>query len=112
MLALPDVSGLPVAVFVANLLGAFLLGFLLESLSRLGPDTELRTAIRLLLGTGLLGGFTTYSALALAIVTLGIDGGVLLAAGYGLASVGLGAVSAWCGMLLGGVLSRGRGIDV
>lgn len=111
MLALPDAAGLPVAVFVANLSGAFLLGLLLESFSRLGPETELRSALRLLLGTGLLGGFTTYSALAFAVAAFSVDGDALLAARYGLATVVLGAVASWCGVLLGGALVRGKGVD-
>ncbi len=38
-----------------------MLGALLESLARRGPDEGRRRAIRLLVGTGGLGGFTTYS---------------------------------------------------
>ena len=108
MLALPDVEGLPLAVFVANLFGAFLLALLLESLARLGPETEFRSAMRLLLGTGLLGGFTTYSALALALAALSAEGTVWLAAGYGLATIVCGVVASWCGVLLGAVLVRRR----
>lgn len=52
-------STFPLAIFIANILGAFALGFLLESLA--ASD---RPRLRLFLGTGLLGGFTTYSALA------------------------------------------------
>lgn len=108
MLVLPDAAGLPVAIFFANLCGAFLLGLLLESISRPGAETESRTAVRLLLGTGLLGGFTTYSALAQAIVVLSADGAVWLAAGYGVATIAGGAVASWGGVLLGGALLRGR----
>lgn len=44
--------------------GAFLLGALLEALAHRGPDTGGRRMLRLGLGTGVLGGFTTYSTLA------------------------------------------------
>lgn len=111
MLALPDAEGWPLAVFVANLLGAFLLALLLESISRLGPETEFRATMRLLLGTGLLGGFTTYSALALALAAMSAEGAVWLAAGYGFATVVGGAVASWCGVRLGAVLTRDRGRD-
>lgn len=107
LLVVPDSAGLPIAVCVANLSGAFLLGLLLESLARLGPETELRSAMRLLLGTGLLGGFTTYSALAQTLVVLSADGAIWLAVGYGLGTVLLGAVASWFGVLLGSRVGRG-----
>ncbi|WP_460885887.1 fluoride efflux transporter FluC [Promicromonospora xylanilytica] len=55
----------PVSTFVVNVLGAFALGYLLEALARRGRETVRRRKIRLGIGTGVLGGFTTYSALAL-----------------------------------------------
>ncbi|RMB77504.1 CrcB family protein [Rhodococcus sp. SBT000017] len=57
-------GGWPLTTFAINIVGAFLLGVLLEGLSRLGPDTHWRQQVRLLVGTGMLGSFTTYSALA------------------------------------------------
>jgi CrcB protein len=54
-LALPlDWSG-PFALLAVNVLGAFLLGLVTASIRH--------EAVRLLLGTGLLGGFTSYSAM-------------------------------------------------
>lgn len=108
MLLLPDAAGLPVAVLVANLVGAFLLGLLLESISRRAAESAHTTSARLLLGTGLLGGFTTYSALAASVMLLGAAGQVWLAVGYGLGTVLLGGVATWCGVLLGAVLMRGK----
>jgi CrcB protein len=55
----------PVGTLAVNVLGAFALGYLLEALSRRGRETVRRRKIRLGIGTGVLGGFTTYSALAL-----------------------------------------------
>jgi CrcB protein len=46
---------------VINLIGSFLLGVLVEALSASGPDRGVRRGMRLTLGTGVLGGFTTYS---------------------------------------------------
>jgi CrcB protein len=64
-LLFPHASGSwPLTTFAINIVGAFLLGVLLEGLSRLGPDTRWRQQVRLLVGTGVLGSFTTYSALA------------------------------------------------
>ena len=57
-------SGLPTAILTVNLVGCFLLGLLLEALGRRGPETSRMQAARLTLGTGVLGGFTTFSSLA------------------------------------------------
>ena len=62
------------ATIAVNLLGAFLLGLLLAGLARRGPDTGRRLTLRLLLGTGVLGGFTTYSTFSLDTVAL-VEGG-------------------------------------
>ena len=60
-------TSFPSATLLVNLLGAFLLGVLLESLARRGEDIGRRRILRLLLGTGFCGAFTTYSALAVEI---------------------------------------------
>ena len=49
------------ALLAANVLGAFLLGLLLEGLAMRGPDQGIRRTGRILVGTGLLGGVTTFS---------------------------------------------------
>ena len=54
-------GGWPTATFVANLLGSFLLGALLEGLLRRGPESRRGRLVRLGVGTGVLGGFTTFS---------------------------------------------------
>ena len=61
---LPTADGWPSATLVVNLLGAFLLGLLLEGLVRLGDDSGVRRLIRLTVGTGFMGAFTTYSSFA------------------------------------------------
>ncbi|MCJ1689259.1 fluoride efflux transporter CrcB [Rathayibacter sp. VKM Ac-2927] len=73
-LVLPPLGAVPVATIAVNLVGAFLLGLLLAGLARRGPDTGGRLTLRLLLGTGVLGGFTTYSTFSLDTVTL-LEGG-------------------------------------
>lgn len=99
-LAIPPVGGVPVAIFLINIVGALFLGSLLEALSRRGPDAGRRRSLRLLLGTGFAGGFTTYSALA-------VDTGVLLTSGdafvgvlYALATVAVGALATVTGIAL------------
>lgn len=54
----------PWATFAVNMIGAFLLGGIVEALAQ-RPDDERHRRIRLLLGTGFCGGLTTYSAFAL-----------------------------------------------
>lgn len=103
-LAFPPVGGIPVTIFAINVVGAFALGVLLELLVRRGPDHGGRRRARLLFGTGVLGGFTTYSALATDTALL--VGGEQVAAGvvYALATVVVGALASWTGILTGAAL--------
>jgi CrcB protein len=57
-------GGFPLATWLINLSGAFLLGALLEALARSGDDIGWRRTIRLTAGTGFVGAFTTYSTFA------------------------------------------------
>ena len=85
-------SGFPVATFVTNLAGAFMLGVLLETLVRRGDDRGTRRTLRLLLGTGFLGAFTTYSTLAVDTDLLVRSHRFLVAAGYAVGTVLIGAM--------------------
>lgn len=107
-LAVPTIGGFPLAVFAINLAGALLLGLLLESLLRRGADTGVRRLLRLGLGTGFCGGFTTYSALASATAVLLADGRALLGVAYALGTVLAGALTTGAGIALGTALDRGR----
>ena len=99
--ALASGPSLPLTTVGINLLGALLLGVLLEALVRQGVDTGGRRTLRLLLGTGLLGGFTTYSALATDSALL-LHGGELGAAvGLALGTVLLGGAATWLGIVIG-----------
>jgi fluoride exporter len=99
----PRWSGVPVATLGINVVGAFLLGVLLELLAERSIDAGWSRRIRLAVGTGGLGGFTTYSALATdtAILATTQPG---QAAGYALGTVMLGAVASAAGIWL----SRGH----
>lgn len=97
-LLLPAAGGFPIAIFAANMLGAFLLGLLLEALAHGGRDEGRRRRLRLLLGTGFMGGFTTYSALATDSMLMFASGAVLPALGYALPTVICGALATWCGI--------------
>jgi CrcB protein len=98
--AVPHLLRVPVATVGINVLGAFALGVLLEALTRRGPDEGGRRLLRLLLGTGFLGGFTTYSALAMDTVSLARGGLVGHAFGYATTTVVVGGLASLAGMTL------------
>ena len=103
---LPSAPGhWPTATFVTNVAGSFLLGMLLEGLARRGPDAGRRQVLRLALGTGVLGAFTTYSTLAAEVVLLGRGGGTGLALAYGLTSAVAGALAEAAGIALSALTS-------
>ena len=92
-------DGLPVGTLTVNLVGAFVLGVLLEWLATRGSDAGRRRAARLLVGTGFLGGFTTYSALAVEADGLVRDGRIALALAYVLTTVVVGLLASLAGIL-------------
>ena len=104
---LPPGGGVPWATLLENVVGAFLLGVLLEALVRAGREDARRRYLRLGLGTGLLGGFTTFSALALETRNLLAAGDVVVGLVYPLGSVVLGVVAAAAGVTLAARV-RGR----
>ena len=57
-------NSFPWGTLAVNLGGAFVLGILLEAIGRASRHSGSHARLRLLLGTGFLGAFTTYSALA------------------------------------------------
>lgn len=101
-------SGWPTATFVTNLLGALVLGVLLEALARAGEDTGGRRLLRLGLGTGVVGAFTTYSTLALEVDDLASSGRVGTAVAYALLSAVAGVLAAGTGVAVGARLGRSR----
>lgn len=107
-LVVPPWGGLPLGTFVINVVGAFALGWLVEVLGRGGDDSGRRRTLRLFAGTGLLGGFTTYSAIAVdtngLLVASQIGAGVL----YGVATVIVGAAASIAGIAVGALLSGRR----
>lgn len=99
-------NGLPVGTLVVNLVGAFALGALLEGLATRGSDVGHRRAARLLFGTGFLGGFTTYSALAVETDGLLREGRVELALVYVLTTVVIGLLASLAGVLCARTVAR------
>ena len=87
----------PVAILSVNILGSFLMGVFVVLAAQRGL-----TPLSPFVMTGLLGGFTTFSAFSLEAVTLYERGDIGLAAAYVAASVVLSIL----GLTLGLVLAR------
>ncbi|WP_182347344.1 fluoride efflux transporter FluC [Tomitella gaofuii] len=106
----PDAPGQwPVTTFAVNITGAFLLGMLLEMLTRhKRADSAGRasTLVRLGVGTGMLGAFTTYSTLAVDTDLLVHRGSAGSAVSYALATVLVGAVTCALGIAVGARLGQ------
>ena len=99
--AFPAGSGsFPFTTLVINLTGAFILGMLLERLALSGPDQGWRRRIRLCIGTGVLGSYTTYSSFALETVELLRADRMVAAAVYMTVSVVIGTLAAGAGIVL------------
>ncbi|MGA8988492.1 FluC/FEX family fluoride channel [Aeromicrobium sp.] len=87
----------PLATFVVNVAGSFVLGALLATL--LVRDHSVpANRLRLLLGTGFLGGFTTYSALAVETDALLRSDHGALGLAYALSTVAAGLLAALAGV--------------
>ncbi|TIX02468.1 MAG: fluoride efflux transporter CrcB [Mesorhizobium sp.] len=79
----------PWGTMAINIVGSFAMGLFIAILARRGGSNE----VRLFVATGILGGFTTFSAFSLDFATLWERGATLPAFGYALASV-IGAIVA------------------
>jgi CrcB protein len=96
--ALPHADGgWPWATLTVNLTGCLLMGVLVGVLAAREPEPAWA---RPLLGVGVLGGYTTYSAFAVDVVALTDAGAAALAVGYVLASVLGGVVAVAAGARL------------
>lgn len=98
--AMPSHGGWPIATFIENVLGSFLLGALLEALLRHGKESRRGRIVRLGVGTGVLGGFTTFSSLALELERILAHHALLTAATYAVASLTCGILACLLGVVL------------
>jgi CrcB protein len=108
-LSVPHLGQLPAATVGINVSGAFVLGVLLERLALGGADEGRRRLVRLTVGTGFLGGYTTYSTLAVDTVSLWRDGLSWVAAVYALGTLVIGAAAAALGIFIAARLRRPGG---
>lgn len=90
--------GFPFGTFIVNILGSFLMGALIAYLARKGGTAG--PEWRLFLATGVLGGFTTFSAFSLDAVLLWERGEVSSAVFYVLGSVAFSILALAGGLML------------
>ncbi len=95
-------SAFPFATIFVNVSGCFLMG-VIAGLAQ--NKLHLSDAARLFLTTGILGGFTTFSAFALDVATLTADRGQLSAAVYVTGSVLLSIAAVFVGLALARMFS-------
>ncbi len=88
----------PLATFLINVSGSFALSVVLASGTAHAQALE---PYRLILGTGFLGGYTTFSALSVETHMLARNGKAHIALGYGVGSLVAGVVA----FVLGGALA-------
>lgn len=90
-------NGFPVGTLAVNLLGCFVLGWFLAFAKR----RRVRSELNLLIGTGFLGSFTTFSTFSVESIRLIDDGQFLFVVGYVLTTIIVGIGFAYLGFKLG-----------
>ena len=89
--------GFPWGTWIANLLGGLLMGFLAGTLADMAKDGE---PLRLFLGVGVLGGFTTFSAFSLETYNMLVRGDYVMAVAYAVSSVAGAVLMLFLGLML------------
>ena len=95
----PAADAFPWSTLAVNLVGSLLMGGLVGWLARGSLSTQTAESMRLLIGVGLLGGFTTFSAFSAEMVTLVHRGAALQALGYGATSLMAGMAAIILGLV-------------
>ncbi len=88
--------GFPYGTLTINIVGCFLIGILFGFAERSGLSNEWK----LFLATGVLGGFTTFSAFSYESIYLFRDGQLASAFIYIACSISIGLLATWAGIVL------------
>jgi len=92
-------NAFPWGTLSVNILGSLAMGVLLGWLARGSTTPQSAEPLRLLIGVGLLGGFTTFSAFSAELVTMLHRGQAMLALGYAAASLIAGMAALVLGLV-------------
>lgn len=92
----------PYGTLIVNVVGSLAIGLLVGVLADRAAGTE---SIRLFLATGILGGFTTFSAFSLDFADLWERGDAATAIGYAALSIGLSVAAVFAGLALARALT-------
>ena len=95
-----DLDEFALSTLLVNTIGSFVLGLLVAALWPRVPGW-----VRVGLGPGILGSFTTFSALAISVVALARTGEIAVAVLSIVLSIGFGMLAAWGGLTLGARLT-------
>jgi fluoride exporter len=99
MVALRNLGpAVPWGTWIVNLLGGLLMGVLAGLLARWAPVEG--EPLRLFIGVGVLGGFTTFSAFSLETANMLLRGQTTAAAGYAVSSVAGSVLMLFVGLFL------------
>ncbi|MCB1476952.1 MAG: fluoride efflux transporter CrcB [Rhodobiaceae bacterium] len=91
-------AGFPWGTITVNIVGSLLMGLFIEALA---VKFDGSTAMRALIATGFLGGFTTFSSFSLDVAVLWERGEAAIAATYVVASVVLAIAALFAGLTIG-----------
>lgn len=91
-------SNFPLATIIINIIGSLLMGVFIGLLARYLPEWQAQA--RLFVAIGLLGGFTTFSAFSLDVISLVERGQMVHAISYILFSVILSILALFLGLIL------------
>ena len=93
-------NAFPWGTLSVNVIGSLAMGVLIGWIARGNLGTETTESMRLLIGVGLLGGFTTFSAFSAELVTMLQRGQMADALAYGAVSLVAGMAALVAGLLI------------